>query len=636
MSTIAQESNDSARSPAEKTMAKIAALGPGVHAIQKDKKGRITSCVVVGQSRISTALGKAKGLEEARKRAALSASAEFVKWLKQDVTIVENTDDETVTLLEGTEEDNQDALKESGKAVEKTDTKIKSISQGLVRGLQVLYVRTEGESKTLTVVEGWKADTSEQVKKVASDSKKDDAESAETASSKSDSEHSKSTKGEKQIQDSETTSPDADDYVLPARTMAPTPPKEQSKRAQSPSTPAESRSSDSPFSTQSANSANPSEVVVAEGVGDSADEAIKDAFRNAVRQVVGAIVDAETLVKNDEVIDDKVLTYSDGFINKYDEVPGSKQTHGGLHRIKIKATVDRRSVVAKLKSANVTVNDVDGRGMFAEVVTKREAQSDARALIAEAFADYPANVMQANIRGQPSVETNEDKTTLSCEVELSVDPAKYEAFQKRAVDLLRKVSQRQGTCFVVAKDPEYIQPRSKTAKHIQHNPNDTSSMFGEAWWTGSLSQTDDWVVVINTRHNALHDRTTWEWFHAARPAWSGGKNGSGAITGRTFGRKVVVNVAFVDSQGQEVIRDTRTLNTDYTYGAFNPPGLMSYRNPVTGNYWGVQVAFISPYTWSKVGGWNYDLIATFPLKINVTPDELKRVSAVRTEIRIQE
>jgi hypothetical protein len=43
-----------------------------------------------------------------------------------------------------------------------------------------------------------------------------------------------------------------------------------------------------------------------QGSVSTADEALKDAFRNAVRQVVGAVVDADTLVKNDEVIDDKV------------------------------------------------------------------------------------------------------------------------------------------------------------------------------------------------------------------------------------------------------------------------------------------------------------------------------------------
>ena len=65
--------------------------------------------------------------------------------------------------------------------------------------------------------------------------------------------------------------------------------------------------------------------VVGEGVGTSADLALKDAFRNAVRQVVGAYVDAETLVKNDELVEDKILTYSNGFIKTFSEIEGSKK-----------------------------------------------------------------------------------------------------------------------------------------------------------------------------------------------------------------------------------------------------------------------------------------------------------------------
>jgi len=76
-------------------------------------------------------------------------------------------------------------------------------------------------------------------------------------------------------------------------------------------------------------------AVIAEGTGASPDEAIKDAFRNAVRQVVGAVVDAETVIKNDDLISDKVLTYSDGFIKHYDDVPGSKKIQGTIHRIKM-------------------------------------------------------------------------------------------------------------------------------------------------------------------------------------------------------------------------------------------------------------------------------------------------------------
>jgi len=56
LSAQEDDAKTSGKSAAEQEMAKIATLGPGVHAIQKDKKGRITSCIVVGQSRISTVL----------------------------------------------------------------------------------------------------------------------------------------------------------------------------------------------------------------------------------------------------------------------------------------------------------------------------------------------------------------------------------------------------------------------------------------------------------------------------------------------------------------------------------------------------------------------------------------------------
>ena len=65
----------------EEQMDNLVKQGPGVHNIKKDDKGRVQSLVVVGQSRISTVLGAAKGKEVARKRAAQSANAVFVQWL---------------------------------------------------------------------------------------------------------------------------------------------------------------------------------------------------------------------------------------------------------------------------------------------------------------------------------------------------------------------------------------------------------------------------------------------------------------------------------------------------------------------------------------------------------------------------
>lgn len=185
--------------------------------------------------------------------------------------------------------------------------------------------------------------------------------------------------------------------------------------------------------------------VVGEGVGRTADEALKDAFRNAVRLVVGAVVDAETLVKNDELIDDKVLTYSDGFIKGYDEVAGSKKAQGGLHRIKIKAQVERRSVIAKLKAANITVKEVDGKGLFAEAVTQLDAEKDASALLKKQFEGFPQSCITATIIGTPElVEKNREQAKVKITVQIEPDLKAYKAFSIKLISILAKLAKSKG------------------------------------------------------------------------------------------------------------------------------------------------------------------------------------------------
>jgi hypothetical protein len=145
---------------------KIAEAGPGVYKVVTDKAGRIQSCLVVGSSRISTVLGAAKGKEVARQRAALQADAEFVKWLKSEVSVHETRQDEAVLFLEGNEDNDKDALRESGKATEKTTAQFQSAARGLVRGMQVKHLEVNAKEKTLTVVKLWKARTASAVKDV--------------------------------------------------------------------------------------------------------------------------------------------------------------------------------------------------------------------------------------------------------------------------------------------------------------------------------------------------------------------------------------------------------------------------------------------------------------------------------------
>ena len=109
------------------------------------------SCVIVGQSRISTVLGTAKGLEIAKKRAKMNAQSEFVRWMKTSVAAVQLMSDSSLVVLKG----NDKTISETGKAVELTSDNVSTLSEGVVRGMTIIGVHQDGKTETITIVYGW-------------------------------------------------------------------------------------------------------------------------------------------------------------------------------------------------------------------------------------------------------------------------------------------------------------------------------------------------------------------------------------------------------------------------------------------------------------------------------------------------
>lgn len=180
-------------------------------------------------------------------------------------------------------------------------------------------------------------------------------------------------------------------------------------------------------------------VVVAEGVGKDAKEARGAAFRDAVSRVVGTLVDADTLVKNDRVIRERVLEFSGGFVKTYDTLD-TEVLPNGLVRVRIQATVERLRVIERLEDAKVTVTGVRGADLLAERMTKEEARKNATALLAKLYEDLPKLAVAA-VKGQPRLTP--DRTGLIVDVDVSVDPKAYAKFVDRAAVLLDKIAVRQ-------------------------------------------------------------------------------------------------------------------------------------------------------------------------------------------------
>ena len=119
------------------------------------------------------------------------------------------------------------------------------------------------------------------------------------------------------------------------------------------------------------------------GVGMTQAEALKDAYRDAIEKTVGLYVDAEQMVKNDELVTDQILTQSNAFIEKYEIVKESKGANG-LVSVSILATV-KKSALAKRLSDVMPPQSFklgnDAQNLHAQVVTQEKRSEDAAALL---------------------------------------------------------------------------------------------------------------------------------------------------------------------------------------------------------------------------------------------------------------
>ena len=73
--------------------------------------------------------------------------------------------------------------------------------------------------------------------------------------------------------------------------------------------------------------------VVATGVGIDSDHATKNGIRAAVEQVVGTYISSQTIIKNNILLEDKIYSYSDGYVKEMNII--SLKTEGGLVYVKI-------------------------------------------------------------------------------------------------------------------------------------------------------------------------------------------------------------------------------------------------------------------------------------------------------------
>jgi len=80
-------------------------------------------------------------------------------------------------------------------------------------------------------------------------------------------------------------------------------------------------------------------TILANDLGAARDQAIEDAMRKAVQQALGTYVKSETLVENFQLVDDRILSWSAGYVKKYDILKEGKAPMDS-YEVEMRATVN--------------------------------------------------------------------------------------------------------------------------------------------------------------------------------------------------------------------------------------------------------------------------------------------------------
>lgn len=179
-------------------------------------------------------------------------------------------------------------------------------------------------------------------------------------------------------------------------------------------------------------------TVAAKGLGTTVEAARKDASRAAIEQAVGQFVDAETIAENDNIVKDRILTYSAAIIESLEVVGDPGKNDDGLFVVNVLAKIKKTKLQEKLKAENIPVK-VDGTSLAAKLGSIQDEKESTLAILKEAVKGWPVDQLRCEFEktedGKPKFEFGSDGEVF-INVTVSHDRVAYSAFAKNLMDKL--------------------------------------------------------------------------------------------------------------------------------------------------------------------------------------------------------
>jgi len=177
------------------------------------------------------------------------------------------------------------------------------------------------------------------------------------------------------------------------------------------------------------------------GVGTDPDKAVQNAFSQAIEQVVGLLVDSETAVRNDQLIHDEILTFSRGYVEKYEVI--RRWQENGLHHARIRAVVARDKLVAKLRGIRIATREVSGDLPSRQFEFDARNEEQAGIMFKKAMADFDmTKLTKVDIVGKPEITRDSGNAKVHVKIKVSPDMDAWRKFSQSVRPILAKIAVR--------------------------------------------------------------------------------------------------------------------------------------------------------------------------------------------------
>jgi hypothetical protein len=190
------------------------------------------------------------------------------------------------------------------------------------------------------------------------------------------------------------------------------------------------------------------QVVTATGYGMNVEEAKRAGVRAAVEAVVGTMVDAETLVENDELIRDKILSYSAGMVEDVKIIGEPQQTPEGLVTVRVQVKVRNKELAERVKTTINSSAKIDGEGLYQKVAFNQQNLNNAGEIIKNLFSPER---MQGLIKFDPEgIDVDEATGEVTVSIKGGVNLEAYKQWTDEIIEKLTPMATEKKTGM---KDP---------------------------------------------------------------------------------------------------------------------------------------------------------------------------------------